>query len=336
MTVKTPFILRILALLLGFILMLAAAANAQFTGHAVDQDTLPKLQGNWDVTVTMTFNQTYVNCRSQESIPTDSFNYQLAIGQNGNSITGTSGGFDINENNHADSVLLEGVFLDSSHLSATNVFNITGKGSYSGHYQAHAEDTGLTVLDCNNIRGTFSMYTTGQTQKCRGTGTFFFTRINPITCYTPCASNFTCSDFSGCVNGTQTRLCFDSNQCNRTQTSKTESQTCAMPAPAPAPVTDNSLLYIIVASLALLVAAIAAFILLRKGKKGKRDGATDLASMISNIDHLLLSGDREGALEHYSAFSEAFARYYGELNDLDRQRIYQQGLGVYQKLASQQ
>ena len=50
-----------------------------------------------------------------------------------------------------------------------------------------------------------------------------------------CTSNWQCTSWSQCSNGTQSRLCVDTNMCSGSSSKPTEGQTCTMPTPAPTP-----------------------------------------------------------------------------------------------------
>jgi uncharacterized protein (DUF1499 family) len=61
--------------------------------------------------------------------------------------------------------------------------------------------------------------------------------ITPIyettTTLPPCVENWTCSDWTECKNGTQSRECVDMNQCDTTEGKPAESQNCVEPKPQP-------------------------------------------------------------------------------------------------------
>lgn len=58
---------------------------------------------------------------------------------------------------------------------------------------------------------------------------------------TDCQENWTCSNWSACINGTQTRTCEDLNQCGTNESKPTETQSCQAEEPSPPPIEASDL-----------------------------------------------------------------------------------------------
>ncbi|MCD6414139.1 MAG: carboxypeptidase regulatory-like domain-containing protein [Candidatus Diapherotrites archaeon] len=69
----------------------------------------------------------------------------------------------------------------------------------------------------------------GRQFKFTVSGNTFVTLDAPLERMKPCVENWSCSEWSLCINGTQTRSCIDSNHCNTTENKTIEEQSCTPP-----------------------------------------------------------------------------------------------------------
>ena len=297
-----------------------------FVGHAaLGQGQIPNIQGRWNEI------EAPITLSGDCGIDTPTFSHFLDISQTDNEIRATAPPFIFTpayENPLVSDFSLDGGFISQKDIYATFSYGI----AVHPPDRINAFTTEFTLSDdCNSA---FLRYNwNAPRSNCHGTGTATLKRENPTGCGYKCESEWTCSGLSACANGTQTKMCFDVNQCNKTRTSRTESQPCVMPAP---PRGNNMIWYLLILA-ALLLSAITAIFLSRRKKEEKEEGkggvAGELAAMIGNIDFSLNLNDRQMASEQYNEFIMAFQRSSGLLKDEDRQRLYNEGMRVYGKLA---
>ena len=308
-------------IVLGVLYMLPHA----FIGSAVlSPDQITNLGGAWDA------NMKIVSCEDcQDNVGFSPF--VMRIDQTNDKLVGVS----IEPIFQTDNEVLDSLQTNGSFISPTEIigdFRINAQGiSQAPNYITGPVDL-IIASDCNSItlNADFTAYK-GTRIDSQGKVQIILTRQNKNGCGFKCVENLTCSDFSGCVNGTQARTCFDVNQCNKAAPSKTESQSCALPAPVPER-GSNLWIYVIIILL-LLIGGVTAFIVLKKNKKPSP--ALKLSSIIENIDRAVLFGDKTGALEDYKRYNEMFTKYYDAMGEPERSRMYQEGLRVYQKITSQ-
>ena len=87
-------------------------------------------------------------------------------------------------------------------------------------------DTDFTTVNVTNITGLWnvSLYSQADNNDWNNTTTGNFTSF--------CQEDWSCTAFSECVNGTQTRTCTDNNACGTNETKPTESQSCTVVTPS--------------------------------------------------------------------------------------------------------
>ncbi len=299
-----------------------------FIGHTISQEQIPDIGGNWNANLVIT---SCPGCQGSTGFSP----FLLGIYQSEDRVSAKANEFITqSDGEKLENFVMDGIFIDQREVQGTFLMN----HQYSVSDKINGTTDWIISDDCNHItiNSDFIAWK-GRRIDASGTVQLTLSRVNPTGCGLKCFESFTCSDYSECVNGTQTRLCFDANQCNRTQASKTESQSCAMPVvPAPVPEKGSNLLvYILIILVILIFAAVVAFFLMKKGKRKDTGLANELSSMIEDANRLLLSGDREGALKGYGGFSEYFSKNSDKLSEMDRGKIYQEGLGLYNRLAAQ-
>lgn len=304
-----------------------------FVGHAVlSPEEIPRIAGVWNAPGTMTFTHPEQDCYQHTSPNPLPIYMVFTFVQSGDRIIATAPDFILpskEESTPAKNVHLDAKFITQKILSA----NMTFLAVDDHPENVYTDSFDITLADdCNSAKGIASWHADNPHQPCSGTAEYSFTRQNPTGCGLKCIESFTCSDWSACVNGSQTKLCFDSKQCNKAQATKTESRPCLLPAPPK----SNAYIYWIILLVLLIGGALAAYIMMGKGRKKNNASALmaqQLDDSLAGLGRSIDSGDKTAATEGYGAFAEMFEKYREKLDAEDSQRIYQQGMDAYNRLS---
>ncbi|GAI76589.1 unnamed protein product, partial [marine sediment metagenome] len=153
-------------------------------------------------------------------------------------------------------------------------------------------------------------------------------RQNPIGCgVIECKEKWECLEWSGCIDGTQTRNCVDKNNCGTEISKPAESEECALPAPK-----DNTFLIMLIVLMALLIAtATIASLLIARNKK--RVLVKQIDALIERTHVSLSQGDKISAFNNYKILQEFISRYQDKIPKKDLERFYQEGIKIYGELA---
>jgi len=108
---------------------------------------------------------------------------------------------------------------------------------------------------------------------------YFGCNVNTLSCnpaMTICQEEWSCTDWSNCTDGQETRLCFDSNECNTFIEKPLEVKACGQPLP-PGPIDVATMINIATVAGVVIVIIVIAILLKRrkKGDKGFREKAMD-------------------------------------------------------------
>jgi len=312
-----------------------------FVGHAVgglDPSKIPEINGKWSTTTSIHFNQ--VECKNNVYDPDLIFNQEWDISQSGEKFTATSPSFEMEPGQSTIiNYQISGGF--SGYRILYGEVNASGIDHDGSHFTFNMQLSRFSLSDdCDSGSDYFTWKAIDERNKlCDGYGNATFTRMNPTGCvYNTCTSNFTCSDYSECVNGTQARTCFDLNQCNKTSPSKTEYQTCALPAPP-----SNAWIFVGIIFLILLIAGAIVYFVMRNRKKPEgipsgtnfdADFRGMLDGMLNDLESFIYSGEKERASEVYSRFSSMFSAQYSSIEENDRSRIYHRALSLFSRLSA--
>ncbi len=241
---KREAVLILVAAFVASSLLFASQGSFALTGNVIDWASAGSFTSQWRITERSDDRQ----CGGGISTTT----YNLRIEHEGGTAKIIAPGFE-----------LDGEFDD-------HVITLSGQFADEGGVTSVQDSPIRLSPDCTGITGTVQWTWAYRGRTCPGSSTIVGERTDGGKCpEVLCVESWECSEWSACVNGEQTRSCFDSNSCGTEQDKPEEFRSC-IETPAPAPAKKGLSRVTIGVIGALVVVAGVVWYLLKKKKPSKK------------------------------------------------------------------